>query len=298
MALNQDLIQIKNKIITDKQLIATALTNKGVDSTSDETFESFSNKITNIKNKYNIISDETVSFFIDEKYEHILNNYSIDFLIKSQFNKSYKATETLTDYSSIKNNTTFSFIPLFDTSNVKLMDNMFSGCTELVTIPHINTINVTNMYGMFWFCENLITIPLLDTSNVTIMNSMFLGCMNLNTIPLLNTSNVNLMNSMFSNCKNLITIPLLDISNISDMNNMFGGCIKLTTCKLKGNKNDLDLSICPLLNKESILYIMNNAQTVRGKTLTINAIAWNNSGLTDNNPDVLTFKTKGWTLKH
>lgn len=49
MALNQDLIQIKNKIITDKQLIATALTNKGVDSTSDETFESFSNKISSIE---------------------------------------------------------------------------------------------------------------------------------------------------------------------------------------------------------------------------------------------------------
>jgi surface protein len=69
-------------------------------------------------------------------------------------------------------------VPLFDTSNVGFMYEMFDECESLTSVPLLNTSKVANMEGMFEGCPSLTTIPLFDTSNVTNMQYMFAACIN------------------------------------------------------------------------------------------------------------------------
>ena len=75
----------------------------------------------------------------------------------------------------------------FDTSNVKGMWLMFSGCSKLKEIKGINnfnTSNVKNMSNMFENCESLEYLDLsnFDTSNVEDMDYMFGSCCKLKEI--------------------------------------------------------------------------------------------------------------------
>ena len=69
-------------------------------------------------------------------------------------------------------------IPLFDTTNVRTMEEMFYGCPNLKTIPQMNTAKVTNMRRMFAYSPNLVDVPILETKNVTGtgMREMFYSC--------------------------------------------------------------------------------------------------------------------------
>ena len=119
-------------------------------------------------------------------------------------------------------------LPLYDTTNVTNMKNMFFYNSQLETIPSFNTSNVTDMSGMFSDCSKLKTIPQLDTAKVTNMNSMFSNNQKLIEIPQLDTSNVIDMQSMFYMCYNLTEIPQLDTSNVNNARYMFNSCRKLT----------------------------------------------------------------------
>jgi len=90
-------------------------------------------------------------------------------------------------------------VPLFDTSSVTDMRDMFANC-KLTTVPLFNTSNVTDMTGMFYDCHLLTIVPLFDTSSVTTMIEMFVNCMSLTAVPLFDTSNVTNMDKMFMYC--------------------------------------------------------------------------------------------------
>ena len=76
----------------------------------------------------------------------------------------------------------------FNTSNVKVMDNMFANCYSIFSL------NLTNF----------------DTSKLTFMENMFANCSNLTSLDLsnFNTASVNNMEKMFYNCPNLLYINL------------------------------------------------------------------------------------------
>ena len=114
-------------------------------------------------------------------------------------------------------------VPLFDTSNVTSMQDMFRECYALEAVPPLNTSKVTNMSCMFRYAVSLRTLPLLDTSNVTNMTMMFQYCWNLQRVPRFDTSKVTNMRSMFQNCFLLRSIPPFDTSSVKDMRSMFSG---------------------------------------------------------------------------
>jgi surface protein len=207
------------------------------------------------------------------------------------------------------------YLPKIDTSSVTDMSNMFSDCYSLVAIPLLDTSSVTNMSYMFSGCNSLTTIPLLDTSSVTNMSYMFISCYSLVAIPLLYTSSVTDMNGMFSDCYSLVAIPLLDTSSVTDMNGMFSACVSLTTiplldtssvtdmsymftsralylCYLDNVKISFILAYSSIISKASLLYIINNAQTVSGETMTLGST--NLDKLTNAEKQIAT--DKGWTL--
>lgn len=126
------------------------------------------------------------------------------------------------------------YVPLFDTSGVVSMEEMFamSGYlypnTALTTVPLFDTSKVQTMYNMFKYCEGLTTVPLFNTSSLTNSQYMFNGCSSLTTVPLFNLSNVTTMANMFEACTSLTTIPQFDTSSATNMTRMFSDCKALT----------------------------------------------------------------------
>ena len=222
--------------------------------------------------------DEDIEYY--QKYGVNWNEEDDQYHLVSDDNKALYGVLTANNISNYRDRIVY--LPKIDTSAKTKMNEMFSGCKSLVAIPKLNTSNVTNMESMFYNCYSLISIPQLDTSNVTTMSNMFRSCTSLVSIPLLDTSNVMIMSYMFQECTSLISIPLLYTSNVGNIQNMFYNCHSLVSIPALNTSNvinitymlrycyslvfagikelalDLDLSSSPLLDKNSLLYIINN----------------------------------------
>ena len=152
------------------------------------------------------------------------------------------------------NNTEIKIFPNisnWNTSNVKNMSGMFSGCKSLTVLPDIsewNTENVIYMDGIFSECESLKSLPDIskwNTINADNISCMFYKCSALITLPDIskwNVNNVNYMNSMLYKCLSLISLPDIskwNTSNIKDMIDMIGmfdGCKKSLKIPIKFKK--------------------------------------------------------------
>ena len=140
--------------------------------------------------------------------------------------------DNATDLSFLFKNASMEVAPMFNTENVTSMIEMFSNCSNLISVPLYNTINVENVHLMFYNCVKLNTIPLFNTSNVTSMYGMFSGCKELNSVPMLDSSNVTTVQEMFKNCTNLISIPSLNVKKVTNMCDMFYNCKSLKSVSL------------------------------------------------------------------
>ena len=143
-------------------------------------------------------------------------------------------------FSDFRNLEKINFGNCFDTSGVRYMINMFSGCSSLTSLDlsGFDTSNVTEMEAMFSDCSSLISLDLssFDTSNVTDMDSMFSGCSGLVSLDVssFDTFNVTRMYSMFEGCHSLASLDLsgFDTSGVTIMTFMFQDCSSLTSLDL------------------------------------------------------------------
>ena len=110
-----------------------------------------------------------------------------------------------------------------NTTGVTNMEMLFAG-SILTTVPLFDTSSVTNMEDMFANCSSLTSVPLFDTSSCTNMMSMFSKCSSLTTVPIFDTSSVTDMKNMFKSCSSLTAVPLLDTSSCTNMMTMFRDC--------------------------------------------------------------------------
>ena len=109
----------------------------------------------------------------------------------------------------------------------------------------------------------------------------------------IDTSEMTDMSAMFLNGGAALSIPLLDMTTVTNTTGMFTGCTSLVTANLKGLKQGIDLSPCIALSKESMLYIINNAQTVTAETIIVYADV-----LALLTPEEIAVGTaKGWTIQ-
>ena len=138
------------------------------------------------------------------------------------------------EFSNLKN---IDGLQWLNTKNVTDMSNMFSGCSQLVSIKNMsfNTEKVQNMQGMFSGCNYLSGVDLssFNTTSVTNMSEMFSSCMALESLDVttFNTSNVSNMKSMFYGCQTLTTLDLssFNTAKVENMNRMLGDCRNLKT---------------------------------------------------------------------
>ena len=127
---------------------------------------------------------------------------------------------------------------------------------------------------MFGSCHFLIAIPMLNTSKVTNMSHMFNSCPVLTSIPQLDTSSVTNMSNMFYGCFSLTSIPSLDTSSVTSMGMMFYNCFSLAHANLKNVKLAYQLNESALLNKISLLYLINNEATTSAITIKLASYAY------------------------
>ena len=225
---------------------------------------------------------------------HSLEDVTIIFEIKPT-----KMRYMFNQCNNLKN---IKFINL-DSSEVDIMDYMFSNCHNLITIPELNTSNVTNMDSLFNQCNTIKNIPQIDTSNVTDMGNMFGNCTNLETIPQLNTSKVTRMYSMFMSCTSLVEIPQLDTSNVTNMSSMFSNDSKLETIPQlnTGNVTNMNsmFSGCSSLSNDSlnnILAMCIGATTYTGtKTLKWIGLSSKKATICQGLSNYQDFLDAGWT---
>ena len=194
-------------------------------------------------------------------------------------------------------------IPMLDTSNVTDFSSMFKNCYSLISIPQLNTSKATTLNSMFYGCRSIIHIPLLDTSSVTNTGSLFYGCFSLTCIPPLDLSSVVNADAMFYNCYSVVDVPHLNIgeksttsysinsifyncnsitkisiyvNNFSAPTNPFYNCYALSTVLISNYYSNWQFTSSPLLNKDSILYIINNMddRTTGNSSIKLHAYAY------------------------
>lgn len=129
-------------------------------------------------------------------------------------------------FNKCKSLITIKNLDKLDTSNVEVMNHVFSECYAITSLDLSNfkTSKVTTMRSMFQYCESLTTIDLttFDTSKVEDIANMFAFCKNVTSIDVssFNTEEVKDMQGMFGECASLIS---LDVTNFRTQNveNMF-----------------------------------------------------------------------------
>ena len=174
------------KILDTKSSIKKALQDKGLN--VDDVFSNYPDKVNSMIYKIQISSSNISDIIIQYP-----NN--VDVLSCKELFMNSIITEA----------------PLFDTSNITDISNMFYNCYNLTTVPLYDTSQVTTMEMMFYNCSYLTTVPLYDTSQVTTMERMFYYCYNLTTISKLDMSSVTNFDSMFNYCSKLSTINILNL---------------------------------------------------------------------------------------
>lgn len=139
---------------------------------------------------------------------------------------------------------------------VLTISNISSYKDKLVYLPKINV--GSGKQSLCSNCSLLVAIPMLDLSQVSSLRYAFNECSALVCLPPLDMSNVVDMTSMCNLCRNLVNVPPLDLSSVTNLSSAFNYCYNLTNSRINGIKTGIDLSYLWRLNKESLLYIINN----------------------------------------
>lgn len=164
-------------------------------------------------------------------------------------------------------------IPFIDTSNVTDMNKAFSGCYSLLYLPPLDTGKVTNMSRMLYNCRSLLEFEFSDTSNVTDMSTMFYG-LTITHLPPMDTHNVVMMDTFINACYSLTATGELDFRNVTSVTTPFVGCSSLRYLMLKNLNTSFEMKNSHLLEKDSLLYIINNEAATSPITITLATYAY------------------------
>lgn len=175
-------------------------------------------------------------------------------------------------------------IPLLDTSKVTNMYSTFSNCCSLVFIPPLDTSSVTTMTYLCQNCYSLLFISPLDASKVTTMSYLLQNCYSLISAALLNTSNATAVSNIFYGCRSLVSITEFDFLNAAIVTTSFSNCSSLRFCNIRNLKGSVNISATSLLEKSSLLYMIENASSVSSCTIKLSAHCYNKYS---SDPDVV-----------
>ena len=186
-----------------------------------------------------------------------------------------------------------------NTSEVEVMQSMFSFCTSLETLDlsSFNTEKVTDMQTMFEGSTNLRTINLpkgFIGSNVTDLNGMFRGCANLTELDLSgsNAEKVKNMGSMFYGCVALSNLNLsgFKTGSLTDMQYLFSSCQSLESLDLSGFNTENVTSMVSMFSQCSSLRSLDLSSFNTSKVIGMNLMFYNCTNL--ESIDLSSFETE------
>lgn len=169
-------------VSSGKSAIAAAITDKGVETAANASFDIMASNIKAISgggSGGNLPAFESYKIPWKGTYAFAYNNHSWVY----------------------ENN-----IPI-DVSGTTDTSYMFFYSDKAEYIPDLETSNTTNMNGMFYMCSSLKAIPKIDTSNATEMMELFAGCHQITEVPALDISKAIALGYIFSYCHKLKSIP-------------------------------------------------------------------------------------------
>ena len=100
-----------------------------------------------------------------------------------------------------------------DTSDTTTLSHMFWNSSEIEKLPDMDTSKATKMSAMFYGCNSLKSIPKIDTSNATDIDDIFSRCYLIKEAPELDISQAKTFDGMFQYCYSLKSIPRSILDN-------------------------------------------------------------------------------------
>ena len=183
-------------------------------------------------------------------------------------------------------------------AKVTTVVSAFNGCVSLESLEIGGFPLCKQMNSLVSGCKALKSLSLGDCSNVEVIDQMAAGCVNLTDVTAVFGGSLKSINMSFYGCSSLRKVDaIIDLSECKDTGNAFTGCSSLEEVRIKGLKVDLDLSACANLSIDSVRCLVDNAQNVTGKTITLRA------SLADKyDEDIVTLgdkaTEKGWTINY
>ena len=167
-------------------------------------------------------------------------------------------------------------LPDINHENLLQAENMFYGCTSLISIEFkgdFNTKKTKNMASMFSGCKNLVSINFPTNfiiSNGELIQNFFDGCISLQSINFntFSTSNVINMACLFKDTNiSSFTLNNFDTSNVKEMQQMFKGCKYLTSLDLLSfNYNNVQQMEYMLADNDNLQYVNFGDSEIRETT--------------------------------
>lgn len=179
------------------------------------------------------------------------------------------------------------------------LSDFASSCASLIEVSLQALPNVTEMQSAFSSCPSLINAYIGAAPKVTNANFLFMRCNRLKDVSIdLSGGLLTDFIFAFSGCSNLRRVTgIIDMSRVTTTVGIFASCDSLEEVRIKGLKEDLDLSACANLSVESVRYLIENAQSVTGKRIDLSR------ALLDAHEEELgdlgdTASDKGWTINY
>lgn len=164
-----------------------------------------------------------------------------------------------------------SYIPSASLGNMPLVSNVsyaFRSCSSIERITLGDIGGDANFEDFARYCVKLRTLTIGNAPKATSINSIVDQCPLLEEFTASFGDKLNNIRYAFQGCKSLRRINgVLDFGGTGDYLNVFNGCTSLEEVRLKGLKASLDLSACQSLSMESVRYLVDNAQTVTGRSI-------------------------------
>lgn len=278
------------KILDSKNAIKTAIEEKGVTNIGDVLSE-YANKIASIQTggsgwtghadveglKAIGWDDEDIAYY----QEHGVNWNEED----DEYHKVPQDNIDLYGIVNIDNIGDYKdiivYLPKIDLNGKTDLSNKFENFYSLIAVPNLNILNDTIMTATFKHCESLVSFN-IDLSKAKSLQDTFGYAYSIKRFKFDLLSTTTLYGFMYG-CRAIEYIES-DIRSVISAEEAFANCSSLRFCNLKNLKTSIKITDTSLLEKSSLLYMIENATPTETIIITLSAYCYNKYSV---DPDVI-----------
>lgn len=149
-------------------------------------------------------------------------------------------------------------------------ESAFYGCSKLEQLSVGNLAECSSLYNLARDCGQMRTAIVGNAPNCTNVQNLFANCFNLEEVTI-GDLGAPTGGWLFFKCERLVRINgVVNLTNTTEsVHTIFDNCKALQEVRIKGLKTDLMIHWSTALSLDSVRYLVANAQTVEGKTMTL-----------------------------